>query len=648
MQRIAETPQNSKMKSIESLQKQSQLVALEKAYDRRALEESFQAALQHSHLNSNCWFPVRFGKSFYNALNQYVVEVEYAADHAVSPDNEFEPGKCVCFFHRDKEGKHPVETLVSGATVQRIEGRIMQLALDVPDTAFQLHRIAEHSDVGVRIAFDDTTYQVMEEALLKARSLDSEKMIHLRETLIGAQEPQFRSLPRVVFDNLNESQNEAVQRILEAREVAVVHGPPGTGKTTTLVEAIMETIRREPQVLVCAPSNAAVDWISEKLIERGVRVVRIGNPLRISRPLMEHTYERQYAAHPDYAELWGIRKLIRDIHTGETPSRQRANRLRRLLQRRDELEMKIHEEVLQSAEVITCTLIGSAHRLLGGRRFATLFIDEATQSIEAACWAAILRADRVIFAGDHQQLPPTILCPEAARGGLSDTLMQKVVHNKPACVMLLDTQYRMNRQIMSFPSRWFYDGRLKADPRVANRTLAPWDAPLVWVDTAGSDFGERLTASQSRANRKEAELVVNILKDYVRQTAIDTKLYEGTTYGVISPYKAQVALLRKLVGRSHTLAPIHGHISVNTVDGFQGQERDVILISMVRDNEHGAIGFLKDLRRMNVAMTRARMKLIIVGNSATLAQTDFYAQLWAYVSENGVVKRGESYRPLGQ
>ena len=155
MQRIAETPQNSKMKSIESLQKQSQLVALEKAYDRRALEESFQAALQHSHLNSNCWFPVRFGKSFYNALNQYVVEVEYAADHAVSPDNEFEPGKCVCFFHRDKEGKHPVETLVSGATVQRIEGRIMQLALDVPDTAFQLHRIAEHSDVGVRIAFDD-------------------------------------------------------------------------------------------------------------------------------------------------------------------------------------------------------------------------------------------------------------------------------------------------------------------------------------------------------------------------------------------------------------------------------------------------------------------------------------------------------------
>ena len=626
------------MKSIDSLQKQLQLISLEKAYDRQALDESFQAALQHSHLNSSCWFPIRFGKSFYNALNQYVVEVEYAAGYAVSPDSEFEPGKCVSFFYRDKEGKHPVQTLASGGTVQRVEGRLMQISLEVADTAFQLHRIAEHDDVGVRIAFDDTTYQVMTEALQKAKSLESEKMIHLREVLIGAQEPQFRDLPRMIFDNLNRSQNEAVQCILEAREVAVVHGPPGTGKTTTMVEAIIETTRREPQVLVCAPSNAAVDWISEKLIERGVRVVRIGNPLRINRQLMEHTYERQYAAHPDYPELWGIRKLIRDIHAGETPSRQRANRLHRLLQHRDELEVKIHEEVLQDAEVITCTLVGSAHRLLGGRHFGTLFIDEATQSLEAACWAAILRADRVIFAGDHQQLPPTIQCPEAERGGLSDTLMQKVVQTKPACVTLLDTQYRMNRLIMDFSSRWFYEGRLKAAPEVANRTLASWDAPLVWVDTANSDFAERLTASQSRANREEAALVVDILQDYVYQTSGDVELYERTTYGVISPYKAQVALLRKLVGRSRTLAPVHRHITVNTVDGFQGQERDVIIISMVRDNERGAIGFLKDLRRMNVAMTRARMKLIIVGSSDTLCQTDFYAQLWAYVSENGVVR----------
>ena len=353
------------MKSIESLQKQLRLISLEKAYDQRDLENSFQATLQHSHLNSRCWFPVRLGKSFYNALNQYVLEVEYAADFEVSPDCEFEPGKCVSFFHRDKNGARAVETLVSGATVQRVEGRVMQLALDVPDTAFQLRRMAEHDDVGVRIAFDDTTYQVMEEALQKAMSIESEKTVHLRETLIGMQEPTFRTLPRMVIPHLNPSQNEAVQRILEAREVAVVHGPPGTGKTTTLVEAIIETVRREPQVLVSAPSNAAVDWICEKLIERGVRVVRIGNPLRISRPLMEHTYERQYAAHPDYPELWSVRKLIRDIYAGEVPSNRRTNLLRRLQKRRDELEVKIHDEVLREAEVIAAPLSAALTGCLG-------------------------------------------------------------------------------------------------------------------------------------------------------------------------------------------------------------------------------------------------------------------------------------------
>ena len=328
------------MKSIESLQRQLQLIGLEKAYDVRVLEETFQAALQHSHLNSGCWYPLRAGNCFYNALNQLVMEVEYTASHAVGPDSEFEPGKRVTFFYISRDSRRNVTRLTAGGTIQHIEGRRMQIALDAPDTTLLL-RLAQEQDLGVRLDFDDTTYQVMGQALLRAKNLESDKAVHLRETLIGSQEPEFRTLPRMVFPHLNQSQNEAVQRILEAREVAVVHGPPGTGKTTTLVEAIIETTRREPQVLVCAPSNAAVDWISEKLIERGVRVVRIGNPLRISRPLMEHTYERLYAARPDYPELWGIRKLIRDIHEGSAPSRQRAHRLQQLLQRRDELELKI-------------------------------------------------------------------------------------------------------------------------------------------------------------------------------------------------------------------------------------------------------------------------------------------------------------------
>ena len=262
----------------------------------------------------------------------------------------------------------------------------------------------------------------------------------------------------------------------------------------------------------------------------------------------------------------------------------------------------------------------------------------SAEALEAACWAAILKADRVVLAGDHQQLPPTIKCVEAARGGLEKTLMLKIVEQKPNAVTLLDTQYRMNETIMNFSSQWFYEGRLKAAPEVAHRTLAPWDAPLVWVDTSQADFSERVNASQSRLNRAEARLLLDILKDYVRQMYFDTTLIERTTIGIISPYKAQVGVLRRMAAKSRTLAPVRERLSINTVDGFQGQERDIILISMVRDNERGSIGFLKDLSRMNVAITRAKCKLIVVGNTETLSKNEFYRELVAYFQENGIVK----------
>ena len=296
------------MKSIESLQRQLQLIGLEKAYDQRALEEAFQAALQHSHLNSGCWYPLRAGKCFYNALNQLVMEVEYAADHSVGPDSDFEPSKRVTFFYISLDTRRTVTRLTTGGTIQHIEGRRMQIALDTPDMASQLQRLAEEHDLGVRLDFDDTTYQVMEQALLQAKNLESEKAVHLRETLIGGLEPQFRTLPQVAFPQLNQSQNEAVQRILEAREVAVVHGPPGTGKTTTLVEAIIETTRREPQVLVCAPSNAAVDWISEKLIELRTQLER--NFLKVC-----HGIQREYRSMlnmPEYLSSEAMKQLYDD------------------------------------------------------------------------------------------------------------------------------------------------------------------------------------------------------------------------------------------------------------------------------------------------------------------------------------------------
>ncbi len=607
------------------------LLRLERDYDRKSFENAVQTALRNNYNNSNCWYPVAIGGDYYNAVNQLVVEVEYTGKYAVSPDCEFEPGKTVSFFYREDERDQRVTLLPDSCFILRYEGRKLLLQANSADFPTLLRRLAEKHTIGVQLGIDETTYQVMEDALRKVQDWDSDKWVHLRETLAGNIKPQSRELPAMHFENLNRSQIEAVNIILCAREVAVVHGPPGTGKTTTLVEAIVETTRREPQVLVCAPSNAAIDWISTQLIARGVSLLRVGNPLRINKPLLESTYEHRYAAHPDYPELWSVRKLLRELHATPVHGRTRHSQLQRLHRRAEELELKIHEEIMRQAEVVACTLIGSANRVLDHRHFGTVFIDEATQALEAACWAAILKADRVVFAGDHQQLPPTIKCVEAARGGLSKTLMQKIVENKPEVVTLLDTQYRMNEQIMSFSSRWFYDGRLKAAPEVAHRTLAPWDAPLVWVDTSGCQFVERTNASQSRLNRAEAMLLTNILKDYVRQIFIDSSLFEKTTIGIISPYKAQISVLKQLVNKSHTLAPIRHNISVNTVDGFQGQERDIILISLVRANDEGQIGFLRDLRRMNVAITRARMKLIILGDASTMTRHPFYRKLYEYI-----------------
>ena len=459
--------------------------------------------------------------------------------------------------------------------------------------------------------------------------------MRLRSVLVGERQPEFRDLQYASIPWLNASQNAAVAKVLNAHETAVVHGPPGTGKTTTLVEAIYETLKRETQVLVCAPSNAAVDWISEQLYRRGISVLRIGNPLRINDVMMECSYEYRYANHPDYLELFGVRRSIRDLNANPKKGEKEQNQLRKLQQREMELEVKIREELFNTSSVIACTLIGSANRLMERRHFGTLFIDEAAQALEAACWAAILKADRVVFAGDHQQLPPTIKCMEAAKGGLNCTLMQKVVKAKPSCVTLLEVQYRMNRAIMEFSSRQFYHGRLKADPSVADSLVSPIDKPLLWIDTSKCDFNEQLNRSQSRMNQEEAKLLMKTLMDYVKMIGMERMLHDEVDFGIISPYKAQVRLLRRYVRNNRMLKPLRKNIAVNTVDGFQGQERDVIVMSLVRDNARGDIGFLNDLRRMNVAITRARKKLIVLGNADTLGQNRFYEKLIAYFQAEG-------------
>ena len=624
---------------FESLQKQSELLRREYDFEKAAyLEAVKHAPLGGEVSEGDCWYPIRLGNTSYNIANQLVVDVFFDGAIPEESNSDFEPGKIVNFFSVENG---QMRVLSHNCVVSSIREFRMEVAVNNLPTMLSIQNLASRAKLGVLLGIDDYTYQVMQSSLRQVKDRNDEDFVRLRSVLIGEAQPEFRDLhyPRIPW--LNDSQNAAVNKVLNARETTIVHGPPGTGKTTTMVEAISETLKREIQVLVCAPSNAAVDWISEQLYRRGIPVLRIGNPLRINDAMMNCSYEYRYASHPDYLELFGIRSSLREIKGRPKLGDKEHNQIRKLQHREMELEVKIREELFATSGVIACTLIGSANRLMERRHFGTVFIDEAAQALEAACWTAILKADRVIFAGDHQQLPPTVKCKEAGKEGLERTLMQKVVKNKPSCVELLDVQYRMNQDIMEFSSRQFYHGRLKADPSVADRLVSPIDKPLMWIDTSQCDFKEQQNRSLSRINHEEAKLLMKTLMDYVKLIGMEHLLREQTDFGIISPYKAQVRLLRKYLRNNKMLKPLRHQISVNTVDGFQGQERDVILISMVRDNESGNIGFLHDLRRMNVAITRARMKLIILGNAETLSKTKFYEKLVAYFEERGdYIKEG--------
>lgn len=647
------------MNYTKHLAEQERLLALEYEYEKQEYQQLCQqVGIQRRIRQGKCWYPVMLTRTFYNALDQFCVELTCPDDilsHEVKNQEtgelankdiefEFEPGRPVAFFRvASKDDKEKTIFFPYSCQISRYDGQRLHVTLPNVQAAQILRDYALEGLLGVQLSFDATTYRVMREAIHEMQTTDDKKLLHLRSVMIGNEQPGFRVEQPISFPWLNDSQQKAVQKVLCAREVAIVHGPPGTGKTTTLVEAIGETLRREAQVMVCAQSNAAVDWISEQLLARGISVLRVGNPMRVSDNLLAATYERRYEAHPDYTELWAIRKAIRDAVARLSGNRlsgsersSLGNHLSKLRNRAVELEIRIDEELFATSRVIACTLIGTASRVLERKHYPTLFIDEAAQAFEGACWAAIRHADRVIFAGDHKQLPPTIKCKEAEKSGLSRTLMEVVAQSKPSCVELLTMQYRMHRDIMQFSSDWFYHGRLVAAPECADRTIVPIDPPLIWIDTANLGYEEEQhTLSQSRLNTNEGILLVETLKLYINQIGKERLLAERVDFGIISPYKSQVQLLRRLIRQEKELKQFFPYISVNTVDGFQGQERDVILISMVRGNDEGRIGFLNDLRRMNVAITRARMKLIILGDTSTLSKTRFYRKLIEHVTNNG-------------
>lgn len=631
------------MKALESLANQRYLLRLEYEEEKRAYAEAVRKTGVGKLISRGAaWYPVKVGRCYYNSLNQRVIEISRTVGDEI--EHGFEYGRPVALFTVASDTA--VLSPSASAKGIRATGTIRyadeeRLVMTVPES-FDIGSLSGREDVGIMLSFDETSYRAMFDALdrvIKGKG----RLGELRDLIYSRREAGKLLFTPLRLPYLNAAQQEAVNEVIRAKDIAIVHGPPGTGKTTTLVEAINETLRSEPQVLVCAQSNMAVDWICELLVDRGISVLRLGNPTRVNDKMLSFTYERRFEDHPDYPTLWGIRKVIREMqgmkHRGSDGWHQKMDRLK---SRATELEIRINRAILDSAHVIASTLVGSDNKLLDGMKFHSLFIDEAAQALEAAAWIPIRRSHRVILAGDHCQLPPVVKSHEASKGGLSCTLMERITELHPEAVTLLRIQYRMNEEIMRFSSNWFYGGRLEAAPEVKHRGILDYDTPVEWIDTSGipmeedcdtDPFREALAGgTMGRYNADEAHLTLSTLQNYIGRIGKERFLEERIDIGIISPYRSQVHLLRRLLKSYPQLKPFRKSISINTVDGFQGQERDVMLISLVRSNDEGNIGFLRDLRRMNVAMTRARMKLIIIGNVPTLTRHPFYRRLHSYCS----------------
>lgn len=619
--------------AIQELQRQKMLLQMEYYTEKEAFRKQTEATgLLRKVKRGDAWFPLSVGRSYYNSMNQMALEVRRTADQDI--EHNFEFGRPAIFFTLQKvngEAKERLHYFNFSCVVSYVDGDNMVVIL--PDAGRVIDLQHAQGQVGVQLFFDETSYKCMFDALDRVINAKGNRLAYLRDLFYSGQQAQRFTFESQRFLWLNPTQERAVNEVLWAKDVAVVHGPPGTGKTTTLVEAINETLMKESQVLVCAQSNMALDWISEQLVDRGINVLRIGNPTRVNDKMLGFTYERRFESHPDYPQLWAIRKAIRELRSHRKRGDERFHqKFEHLKARATELEIRINSNLFDEARVVASTLVGSANRVLEGMKFGTLFIDEAAQALEAACWIPMRRVTRVVLAGDHCQLPPMVKSIAALKAGLGKSLMERIVEHKPDVVTLLKIQYRMNEKIMKFSSDWFYHGEVESAPQTRNRGILDLDEPIEWrdskVDDEEGDSGESFVGeSFGRINKAEALLTLDTLEDYFKKIGKQRILDEHIDVGVISPYRAQVQYLRRLIRKRESFKPYRHSISVNTVDGFQGQERDIILISLVRSNDQGQIGFLNDLRRMNVAITRARMKLIILGDKATLCRHPFYRKL---------------------
>ncbi|MER2998370.1 AAA domain-containing protein [Pontibacter populi] len=618
---------------FEELKQVQELLKIEQEEDRQQYKiKSLKSSIQERKDMGFCWYPVVISKEEIGFGNKVVIELERTSGR--DQLHLFQTGKAAALFSNNGD-RNTLNGVIVG--LKRNKVLLATNKEDLPDWI-------DDGKLGIDLTFDEMSYREMEFAMKKVIETDKTRLAELRDILLGVKAPAFTDIKVEEIPALNDSQNDAVRKVAQAKDVAIIHGPPGTGKTTTLVHAILYTLKTQKRLLVTAPSNTAVDLLTEKLANEGVNVIRIGNPSRVSDVLLEHTLDAQIMEHKAYKDLKTVRKTAEEYKRmayqfkrkfGHEERMQRQlykAESNRLLDEADNIEHYITEDLLDNVQVITCTLVGTANKAIRHLHYDTVFIDEAAQALEPACWVPISRANRVVLAGDHCQLPPTVKSFLADQKGLSTTLFEKCIARQPEVSVMLKTQYRMHHHIMQFSNEQFYNGELTAHESVHSSDLHGYDTffkpglAVEFIDTAGCGYNEVVNPeAQSSANPEEADLLLNhlqlLLKDYVQDEEV-----APLRIGVIAPYRAQINYLQDKVEHMPHLHELYKkrELSVGTVDSFQGQERDIIYISMVRSNETGEIGFLSDIRRMNVGMTRAKKKLVIVGDSATLTHHPYY------------------------
>lgn len=622
---------------MDYFKKLQELLKKEQDEDRSSylkIAQSSSAAERRT--NGITWYPVAIRDTEPGRGDYLTVELERTTHHDIT--HQFRSGMPAALFSNHNNTEDRIE-----GTLSFVSGNRLKLALREDE----LPEWARNGKLGVDLLFDENSYEEMQKAMKQAEALlDNNQEGRLVQVLTGKAKPAFDAEYEFVApERLNASQMEAVHKILSAEDVAIVHGPPGTGKTTTLVQAIKALVKKDgKQLLVVAPSNAAVDLLSEKLSDEGLNVIRAGNPARISDALMSLTLDHKTINDPRMKEVKKMKKqaqAFKDMAHKYKRSFGKAERDQRkalfdeahkVMKEADRTEQYITEGLLDQAQVITATLVGANHYSIRNRTYHTVVIDEAGQALEPACWIPVLKGRKLVMAGDHHQLPPTIKSKEAGAQGLNDTLMSKGVALYPEGVSLLKEQYRMHKDIMGYSSFVFYGNSLEAHHSVADHLLFPDDKPLAFIDTAGCGYEEKIEGTRI-SNEEEALFLFRHLNQFIRTIESHYGKKDFPTIAVISPYRQQVLQMQDMMLHNPEVLKYKDKISVNTIDSFQGQERDIVYISMTRSNANGVVGFLSDTRRMNVAMTRARKKLIVIGDSATLSAFPFYADFISYAEK---------------